>query len=76
MRVSHDGVLFISVRSNGCEELGVPGEEGAVQLVVPSCGASVRGRLVFVVAELGSVWCELKNHHRRRPAPNPSGGGC
>jgi hypothetical protein len=56
--------------------MGVQSNEGAlpaaVQAVVPSCGTAVRGRLRFVVAELGSVWRELRDH-RRRLAQNRSG---
>ncbi len=49
-------------------------DEGTTQPRVPSCGTPVRGRLRFVVAELGSVWRELREHRRRRPARNRSGG--
>ena len=55
-------------------EMSVQGDERGVQPVVPSCGTPVRGRLRFVVAELGSVWRELRDHRRRRPARNRSGG--
>lgn len=72
-RSSHDGVLFLSVRSNGSKEMGVQGNRCTVQPAVPSCGTPVRGRLRFVVAELGSVWRELRDR-RRRPARTPSGG--
>ncbi len=54
-------------------EMSVQGDERGEQPVVPSCGTPVRGRLRFVVAELGSVWRELRGH-RRRPARNRSGG--
>ena len=38
---------------------------------VPSCGTPVRGRLGFVLAELGSLWRELR---ARRSGTRPTGG--
>jgi len=64
----------MSVRSNGCKEMGVQGNKCTVDPVVPSCGTPVRGRLRFVLTELGSLWRDLRNHRRRRPPRNPSGG--
>jgi hypothetical protein len=55
----------------------VRGEQCRVNAVdsgVPSCGTPVRGRLGFVVAELGSVWRELREHRRHRAARTCSGG--
>lgn len=56
--------------------MGVQGKQCTVNAVdsgVPSCGTPVRGRLGFVVTELGALWRELRDH-RRRPARTPSGG--
>ena len=49
--------------------MGVQSEQCTVNAVdsgVPSCDTPVRGRMGFVVAELGSVWRELREHCRRR----------
>ena len=63
----------MSVRSDGCKEMGVQGDKSGVQPVVPSCGTPVRGRVRFVVAELGSLWRELRGHRRRRAPRRPGG---
>jgi hypothetical protein len=46
-----------------------------VDSAVPSCGTPVRGRVGFVVAELGSVWRELREHLGGRRAARTSSGG-